>query len=103
MNADTSKTDAVALLYILLARGFSFPRIHPEKNMGEGQKFLKSAVHALPFEVEGVLAPFPSLSLEELESFYITTFDPGTPGGPACPPYEGLYREEEGGGGGGVG
>jgi len=96
MIADTSKTDSIAQVYILLARGFSFPRASMENYMGEGQKFLKSAVHTLPFEMEGVLAPFPSLPLEELESFYITAFDPGTPGGPPCPLYEGLYRKDEG-------
>jgi len=63
MIADTSKTDSIAQVYILLARGFSFPRASMENYMGEGQKFLKSAVHTLPFEMEGVLAPFPSLPL----------------------------------------
>lgn len=95
---DASKTDAIGLVYMLLAKVFSFPdaNLRALITTGKEHEILKTTIAKLPFEVELRNLPLPSIPLEELAIFYITTFDMKEGGGPPCPLYEGLIRKDEG-------
>lgn len=97
MNINGHKNSATGQVYILLAKMFSFPDESLRIMIyGDMQEILQDTIAKLPFSAKsGSAIPIPSHPSEELESYYIATFDTRM-GGTGCSLYEGMLRKEEG-------
>lgn len=96
MNINGYKIGAVEQVYFLLSRAFSFPDESLRLMVNGEMQILQDSAAGLPFKIKAGNIPIPSHPSEELESYYIATFDTRQGGGTGCSLYEGMLRKDEG-------